>query len=237
MFATLEESQMVYWMFWIFMFGFFWIVAWVIAILQFTVAATTALWYFTGHDSDANVVSVTTGIAWAFRHHTGSLAFGSLLIAITTMIKVVFEYFAQQAEKASGDNPIVKCGLCVARCCIWCLDACVKFISENAYIQIAINGSNFCEGAKNGFFMILRNPGTYGAMNIVGWIMTAIGKAAVMGVCVYITIVMAQSNVLVSTPGATIQQPFVPAFIVLLISWIVSGLFISVFDFASLTIL
>lgn len=94
MFAMLEESQMVYTMFWLFMFGFFWIVAWVIAILQFTVAATTALWYFTGHDSDANVVSVTTGIAWAFRHHTGSLAFGSLLIAITTMIKVVFEYFA-----------------------------------------------------------------------------------------------------------------------------------------------
>lgn len=33
MFATLEESQEVFAMFWIFMFGFFWIVAFIIAIL------------------------------------------------------------------------------------------------------------------------------------------------------------------------------------------------------------
>jgi len=33
MFASLEESQEVYIMFWVFMFGFFWIVAFIIAIL------------------------------------------------------------------------------------------------------------------------------------------------------------------------------------------------------------
>lgn len=177
------------------------------------------------------------GIHWAFRYHLGSLAFGSLLIAITTMIKVIFEYFAKKYEKLAGDNVIVKAVICYIRCMIWCLDACVKFISENAYIQVAIHGSSFCEGAKNGFFMMLRNPGTYTAMNIVGWIMTAIGKGTVMGICVYITILLAQNNVLVSTPGTTVQQPFVPAFVVLLISWLVSGLFISVFDFSCLTIL
>lgn len=42
MFAYLEESKEANAMFWIFMFGFFWIVAFIIAILQFTVAATTA---------------------------------------------------------------------------------------------------------------------------------------------------------------------------------------------------
>lgn len=182
-------------------------------------------------------VSVMKGIHWAFRYHLGSLAFGSLLIAITTMIKVIFEYFAKKYEKLAGDNVIVKAVICYIRCMIWCLDACVKFISENAYIQVAIHGSSFCEGAKNGFFMMLRNPGTYTAMNIVGWIMTAIGKGTVMGICVYITILLAQNNVLVSTPGTTVQQPFVPAFVVLLISWLVSGLFISVFDFSCLTIL
>lgn len=46
MFASLEETKESHAMFWIFMFGFFWIVAFIIAILQFTIAATTALWYF-----------------------------------------------------------------------------------------------------------------------------------------------------------------------------------------------
>lgn len=219
------------------MFGFFWITAFIIAILQFTIAATTALWYFGSNSDDTPSVSVCKGIWWAFRYHLGSLAFGSFIIAVVTMLKVIFEYYAKKVEKMSGDNPMVKILLCIARCVIWCLDACVKFISENAYIQIAINGVSFCEGAKNGFFMMIRNPGTYAATTIVGWIMTAIGKGVILGVTVYLTMVLAHENVLVVTEGAKIQQPFVPAFVVLLISWLVSALFISIFDFACLTIL
>jgi hypothetical protein len=85
--------------------------------------------------------------------------------------------------------------------------------------------------------MIIGNPGTYTAMNIVGWIMTGIGKGVIVGASVYLTMVLAQENVLVTTPGVKIQQPFVPAFVVLLVAWLVAGLFISIFDFSSLTIL
>ena len=172
------------------MIGFFWIVAFIIAILQFTIAAATALWFFAAN-SDSPSISVCKGVYWAFRYHLGSLAFGSFLIAVVTMLKVIFEYYAKKVEKMSGDNVIVKAMLCYARCMIWCLDACVKFISENAYIQVAINGVSFCEGAKNGFFMMIRNPGTYAAMTIVGWIMTAIGKGVILGASVYLTMVLA----------------------------------------------
>jgi hypothetical protein len=237
MFAQLEPTEQSNQLFWVFMFGFFWITAFIIAILQFTIAATTALWYFQGSNSDAPSVSVLTGVIWAFRYHLGSLAFGSFLIAVVTMLKVIFEYYAKKVEKMSGDNPMVKFLLCIARCVIWCLDACVKFISENAYIQVAINGVSFCEGAKNGFFMMLRNPGTYAATTIVGWIMTAIGKGVILGITVYMTMTLAHENVMVATEGGKIQQPFVPAFVVLLISWLVSALFISIFDFSCLTIL
>lgn len=134
MFASLEEAPNVEILFWLFMFGFFWIIAFIIAILQFTIAATTAIWYFSSGSDASGSASVCQSIGWAFRYHLGSLAFGSLLIAIVTMIKVLFEYFAKKYEKAAGDNPIVKACICYARCMIWCLDACVKFISENAYI-------------------------------------------------------------------------------------------------------
>jgi choline transporter-like protein 2/4/5 len=74
---------------------------------------------------------------------------------------------------------------------IYCLDSCVKFISENAYIQVAINGCHFCAGAKKAFFMIVSNPGTYTAMNIVGWIMTTVGKGVICGLSVFVTVVLA----------------------------------------------
>ena len=86
---------------------------------------------------------------------------------------------------------IIKTVLCCVRCYIYCLDSCVKFISENAYVQVAINGSHFCAGAKKAFFMIVSNPGTYAAMNIVGWIMTAVGKGVIGGLSVFVTVVLA----------------------------------------------
>ena len=83
--------------------------------------------------------------------------------------------------------------------------------------------------------MLARNPGVVVAMNVAGWFMTAIGKGLIMGLSVYITMAMCDANV--GTGGETIQQPFVPAFIVLLISWAVAAFFISLFDFSCLTIL
>lgn len=80
------------------------------------------------------------------------------------------------------------------RCCIHCLDACVKFVSENSYVQIAIGGFSFCEGAKNAFFMLTRNPGTFLATKIAGFLMTAIGKATIMGFTGYIAMLMADAN-------------------------------------------
>lgn len=83
--------------------------------------------------------------------------------------------------------------------------------------------------------MMVRHPGTYTATSIAGWIMSAIGKALIMGFSVYVSILMADAHAM--TGGESIQQPFVIAFVVFLISWCVAAFFISLFDFACLTIL
>lgn len=97
MFAVLEGGKEANWMFWIYLFGFFWIIAFLIAVQQFVTATTCALWFFTHQSSDVDKVPMSTlkALKWAFRYHIGSLAFGSFLIACTTMLKVVFEYFAR----------------------------------------------------------------------------------------------------------------------------------------------
>lgn len=205
MFATLKESNQAYWMFWFFLFGFFWIIAFFIAVMQFVIASVCALWYFTYQKSDspAQATAINRAMKWALRTHSGSLAFGAMLIAIVTLLKVVFEFFAKQSEKLQQTNPVAKAAIWCMRGCIYCLDACVKFVSENAYVQIAIGGFSFCEGAKNAFFMLTRNPGTYAATNIAGFLMTAIGKATIMGATGYIAMLMADANAM--TGGQSIQ--------------------------------
>lgn len=81
-------------------------------------------------------------------YHLGSVAFGSFCIAVITMIRIVFEYLAKKYEAVAGkDNPIYKAVACCMRCILWCLDTYVKFITKNAFVQIALNSMGFCSAA------------------------------------------------------------------------------------------
>jgi len=85
------------------LFGMFWLVAWIIAIQIFVTGAVVCMWYFGGHGSDIGEQSDKAGVClavkWAFRFHLGSLAFGSFLVAVITLIRVIFEYIVYQYEK------------------------------------------------------------------------------------------------------------------------------------------
>ena len=43
-----------------------------------------------------------------FRYHTGTLAFGSLIIAIIKMIRMMLQYIQDKLEEKGADNPVVK---------------------------------------------------------------------------------------------------------------------------------
>ena len=74
------------------LFGLFWGVAFLLAILQFAVAATAAQWYFSCSSDQSGSGSICKSVYWAFRYHLGSLAFGSLILAIVMFIQFIFEY-------------------------------------------------------------------------------------------------------------------------------------------------
>lgn len=122
---------------WIYhLFGLFWISAFIIGCAQFIIAAVTCMWYFThgGIADDKNRGSLSKSIKWLLRYHVGSIAFGSLIIAIMQMIKVLFEYLRKKYENLVNQNSATKCLVCCIGCCVACLDRCVKHITKNAYI-------------------------------------------------------------------------------------------------------
>ena len=95
-----------------------------------------------------NPVSVTIAFKWAILKHTGTLAFGSFLVAVVTMIRVIFEYMVQKLTAAgAASNPMAKVAICASRCCLYFLDKCVKFINKTAYIQVALHNKAFCPAA------------------------------------------------------------------------------------------
>lgn len=74
------------------LFALFWIMAFILAWVQFVVAATAVQWYFSSSSDTAGSGSVCKSTYWSFRFHVGSLAFGSLILAIVMFIRFIFEY-------------------------------------------------------------------------------------------------------------------------------------------------
>lgn len=89
------------------------------------------------------------------RYHTGTVAFGSLIIAIVRVIRVILEYIDHKLKKF--ENPFTRFIMCCCKCLFWCLESFLKFINKNAFIMCAVHGHNFCKSARDAFSLLLRN--------------------------------------------------------------------------------
>ena len=116
------------------LFGYLWMNALIISLAMFVISATATIWYFTCNSDTNGSGSVIKGLYWAFRYHLGSLAFGSFLIALVQFIRIIFEFYRKQIEKANKENPLIKVILCLTSYLLDCLDRFIKFITKNAYI-------------------------------------------------------------------------------------------------------
>lgn len=193
----------------------------------------TCMWYFNGQgDAEGRPVSVLTAVKWGCWYHCGSIAFGSFLIAVITMIRIVFEYLAHKYEAMAGkDGTLYKIVTCFMRCVLWCLDQYVKFITKNAFIQIALHNQDFCPAAWASFLLIVRHAGRFASAALIGWIIMMLGKGTIMGLSGYITILIIKSSY------PEVQQPFLPAGFVVIVAYVVGSLFLSIFSFSCTAIL
>lgn len=176
--------------------------------------------------------SVWRSFKWGIFYHVGSIAFGSFFIALITFIRIIFEYIIYQYEQVGNkENPVYKAVKCYIRYILWCLDSYVKCISKNAFIQIALHSNSFCSAAWASFWLIIRHCGRFTSANMIGWIMMMLGKGTIMGVSAYLTFLV------IKEAAPDVQQPLVPTAIILLVSYMVGSMFLSVFSFSCTAIL
>uniref|UniRef100_A0A8C9UBR5 Choline transporter-like protein n=1 Tax=Scleropages formosus TaxID=113540 RepID=A0A8C9UBR5_SCLFO len=134
-------------------FLFFWCANFVTALGQVTLAGAFASYYWASKKpDDMPAFPIFSSLGRALRYHTGSMAFGSLILAIVQVIRVLLEYVDYKLKGAQ--NRFAKFLLCCLKCCFWCLEKFIKFLNRNAYIMIAIYGKNFCTSARDGFIAL-----------------------------------------------------------------------------------
>ena len=112
-------------------------------------------WYWTWDKKDVPFGILFISMKNTTVFHLGTIAFGSLIIAIIKFIRTVVSYVERKLKMYNND--LVRLALCICKCCLWCLEKFMKFINRNAYIMCAIKSTNFCVSAKDAFCLLMRN--------------------------------------------------------------------------------
>ncbi|XP_054896789.1 choline transporter-like protein 2 isoform X2 [Poeciliopsis prolifica] len=210
-------------------FLFFWCANFVTALGQVTLSGAFASYYWAfKKPDDIPAFPIFSSLGRALRYHTGSLAFGSLILSSVQVIRVLLEYLDQKLKGAQ--NKFAKFLLSCMRCCFWCLEKCIKFLNRNAYIMIAIYGKSFCTSARNAFFLLMRNIVRVAVLDKVTDFLLFLGKLLIVGIVGIFSFFFFSGRIkVVENAAPSLNYYWVPILTVVVGSYLIAHGFFSVY--------
>ncbi|GMH64218.1 hypothetical protein TrLO_g14583 [Triparma laevis f. longispina] len=121
-------------------------------ISHVTTAGTVASWWY--DPSRTNVVSGS--YCRATTTSLGSIAFGSLIVAVIQMLKEM----ASSAERRGEGNIFT----CIARCILQCIQNIVEYFNRWAFVYVGVYGDSFIASGK-AVFALFKNRGWTALIN------------------------------------------------------------------------
>ncbi|XP_052586249.1 choline transporter-like protein 5 isoform X4 [Peromyscus californicus insignis] len=218
------------------LFAFLWLINFVIALGQCTLAGAFASYYWAMRKpEDIPKYPLFISFGRAIRYHTGSLAFGSLILASVQMFKVIIEYLDRRLKKK--ENRVSRFLQGCLRCCFWCLEKLVKFLNRNAYIMISLYGKNFCDSTKDAFYLLMRNILKVAVTDEVTHFVLLLGKILVSGIVGILAFLLFTERLQRIIEGpTTLNYYWVPFLTVVIGSFLVAHGFFSVYSMCVETI-
>eukprot|EP00051_Salpingoeca_urceolata_P006769 m.89580 g.89580 ORF g.89580 m.89580 type:complete len:652 (+) comp14976_c1_seq3:89-2044(+) len=209
---------------WYHLFGLFWTSQFILACEEMTIAGAVAYWYFT-FDKKTVKRTVRRSIWHVLRYHLGTVAFGSLLIAIVKFLRAVLQYIERRLRRKGSTGRLVVLMLRCCSCCLWCFDKCLKFLNKNAYIEVAIYGYSFCVAAREAFKILTANVLRVLAINSLGTFCLFLSKIAVVAGSGLIAVLWLRGNPDLHYFGFVVLA-------ICVFAWFIAGSFIGVYKMA-----
>ncbi|XP_052106583.1 choline transporter-like protein 1 [Mytilus californianus] len=168
---------------WYHIFGILWVSAFIVACQDMVIAGAIATWFFKRDKSQLGW-PVLASIKRLIRYHLGSVAFGSFIIALVRLARMVLGYIQNKLRGKVGK--VTDFLLKMLQCCLWCFEKFLAYLNRNAYIEIAIYGYSFCRGAQKAFLLIVSNALRVAAINSIGDFVLFLGKISTMAIVLVI---------------------------------------------------
>ncbi|KAJ7096318.1 plasma-membrane choline transporter-domain-containing protein [Mycena epipterygia] len=138
-------------------------------------------WYYFGPRGEGDMPKHPTLTAFgrASTLSLGSIAFGSLIVTLLELLKMVL-HAAQNSANADG-HPVEACLACCASCFVGIIESLVEYFNRYAYIEIALYGKPYITAAKD-TWRLLQDRGVSAIVNdsLVGMTLTWGGYAVGM---------------------------------------------------------
>ena len=219
------------WMQWYNLFGLYWGLFFASALSELVLAGTFAAWYWTWKKKDVPCCILGRSLCNALFYHLGTVAFGSLIIAIIRMIRTVLEYVESKLKKFN--NELTRCLICMCKCCLYCLEKFMRFLNRNAYIMCAIKGTNFCTSARDAFCLLMRNIVRVIVLNNIVAFLLFLGKLVIVaGVGCLAYFVFSGSITDIKDEIPTLNYFQAPIVVIVIGTYIITSLFFGVYEMA-----
>ncbi|XP_063920319.1 choline transporter-like protein 1 isoform X2 [Zophobas morio] len=187
-----------------------WTLLFNLACQQMVISGAVATYYF-ARDKVIVVSPIYNSFYNLIRYHLGTVAFGSLLITIITVLKTIIRGLASQ-------NGCLR----LLYICFKPLEDLLKYMTSMGYIETAIHGQPLCRSSIRAINLIISNLLSAIAMNSIGNFVFFMAKLVVVVITVVIGILMNLSVVTIVFGG--------------LVAWICVHSFFVVFEIAVDTI-
>ena len=137
-----------------------------------------------------------TSINWLMFKHFGSVAFSSLVIAGMWVIQLVMRMVIAmlQSDDKAGENCLIICLAKILSCCIDCVESFVRFISKQAYVEIALRSCGYCTAACASVSLYAQNVAAFTLIDGAVECSTTIASFVISIACTAVSFLIIKSS-------------------------------------------
>lgn len=155
----------------------FWLIQFIIGCQHMIIAGAVATWFFTRKKQSLDS-PIAKSYGYLFNFHLGTVALGSLLIAIVQVVRIIFKAIESTVKEPKND--FTKALYKGFSCCLYCLEKILVYLTRNAYIEVAIYGDGLCTSGKRAYQVLVSNSLKVMVINSVGDFVLFLGKALIV---------------------------------------------------------
>jgi len=120
------------------------------------IAGAMGHWYFRTDDMPVRGLPVLRSALRLVCFQLGTLAFGSLVVAVVWMLRLTIQWAAKKMKSLQA-LPLAGVVLCMMECCMRCLESFIRFINRSTLIVAAFSGKGYCRSAHKAGSLLMAN--------------------------------------------------------------------------------